>query len=83
MKLSTGREWEVGGAGNEIVGIGADLEVTVGYDHGNDEWDGDEHMAQYITPLTDDEKMEVCDLMIARWLQLKHKIAKKSGAAGA
>jgi hypothetical protein len=80
IKLRTGREWEPGGAGNDIVGISADLKVTVGYDHPNEEWDDswdywedpDPHIAP---PLTAAERMEVCDVMIARWLALKQKLS--------
>lgn len=38
MKLSTGRTFCVGGAGNEVLGISADLDVTCGYDHEPLDW---------------------------------------------
>jgi hypothetical protein len=75
IKLKSGREWEVGGAGSDIIGISDELEVTVGYDHDNDAWEGHE-WNEYVVPLTTAEKSEVCDLMIDRWQRLKAKLLK-------
>ena len=70
MKLST-RYIEVGGAGLEIVGISADLDVSVGYDNGMRLWPGDDVYADLENewfdeepPLSVAERIEVCNIMV-------------------
>ena len=83
MKLST-RDIEVGGAGLEIVGISADLDVSVGYDNGMRLWPGDDVYADLENewfdeepPLSVAERIEVCNIMVKRWLALKTTLESK------
>jgi hypothetical protein len=77
--LSTGRLFKIEGMGPGALSIDADLEIHEGYDSRYvDDWDDDD------TPLSLDERLEVCDAMIARWERLKVKLraddAQKSAA---
>jgi hypothetical protein len=59
MRLSTGRLLEIGGGGNEVIGISSDLKVTEGYDTSLNWWphhDG-------LDWLADDDKLEAKRVM--------------------
>lgn len=73
IKLSTGTVLDVDGAGSCVLGISADLEVTEGYDHTNEQWEGCDWRVD-VTPLSVAEKAEVCDVMIDRWSRLKARL---------
>ena len=77
ITLKSGRVFELHGAGDEVIGIGANLEISEGYDSSLDEWtwtssrmyDDDEP-----SPFSVTEKMEICDVMIDRWQRLKERV---------
>lgn len=73
IHLSTGRFFGVGGAGECVLGISQDLEVTEGYDHDSREWECPE-WCDDLVPLTGAEKAEICDVMAGRWLRLKARV---------
>lgn len=81
MKLRTGTVFEVGGAGNEIVGLSADLEVTSGYDVDPAQWhppvEGDPDWEPPAPQLTTEEKIDVCDVMIGRWQRLRERLERE------
>lgn len=66
IKLKSGREVKNCGAGNDVWGLSADLNVYEGYDSSSSDWDD----------LTASEKVEVCEAMIARWNALRRKLAE-------
>ena len=74
MKLST-REIDVGGARDDIVGIDANLGVSVGYDTYFRQWEDDFDMVVYVLGFfVLVGCIEVCDIMIDRWQRLKAKL---------
>jgi hypothetical protein len=77
MRLCDGTEIKIGGAGDDVIGIGADLEVSVGYDSLMSRWPQDEdHYDEPIDGdlLTTGQKIMICDEMISRWSALRAKL---------
>ena len=78
INFKSGRVLEIGGGGDEVIGIGADLEVTEGYDHFLSLWppDSADEKDWWLDepPLTAAEKVEICDVMIDRWQRLKTQL---------